>query len=228
MSRPRRAHRRRATPRGAILLRIVAALTLVGGVAGGLYVDRFHDEQAGAANASRLDAAAAAEQRMLKEHIEGWLAATADERALQTLAEQRAQSEASLAAARAAAAEREASRRGTGRTQNYGPIPASCNSFSGNKAIGCAILLSQGFGLDQMPCLDKLWTKESHWNVKSENKSSGAYGIPQAVPGDKMAEFGDDWRTNPATQIKWGLDYIKRRYTTPCNAWQHSVDSNWY
>ncbi|MDI1459905.1 lytic transglycosylase domain-containing protein [Catellatospora sp. KI3] len=228
MSRPRRARRRRATPRGSIVLRAIALLTLLGGVAGGLYVDRFHDGQTGAANAGRLDAADAAEQQMLKDHIEDWLASTADERALQALAEARARAEAALAAARAAAAENEASRRGAGRTQNYGPIPSSCGAYSGNRAIGCAVLLSEGFGLDQMPCLDKLWTRESRWTITSENKSSGAYGIPQAVPGDKMAKFGDDWRTNPVTQIKWGLDYIQRRYQNPCKAWQHSEDQGWY
>jgi len=107
-------------------------------------------------------------------------------------------------------------------------VPASCSKFSGPKAIGCAELLKAGFKLDQFPCLDKLWTRESHWNYKSYNSSSGAYGIPQAVPGKKMAEFGDDWKTNPATQIKWGLDYIKNRYGTPCKAWDHSQATGWY
>ena len=66
-----------------------------------------------------------------------------------------------------------------------------------------------------MPCLDKLWTKESGWNPKAHNNSSGAYGIPQAVPGSKMATVGDDWETSAATQIKWGLGYIEGRYDDP-------------
>jgi len=111
---------------------------------------------------------------------------------------------------------------------NAGPVPSSCSDYSGNKAIGCTLLLKAGFALDQMPCLDKLWTKESHWNEKAQNSSSGAYGIPQANPGSKMAAFGDDWRTNPATQIAWGLSYIKSRYSTPCGAWSHSQSSGWY
>jgi hypothetical protein len=111
---------------------------------------------------------------------------------------------------------------------DYGPIPSSCKDYSGNKAIGCSELLKAGFKLDQMPCLDKLWTRESHWTVSAENKSSGAYGIPQALPGSKMASVADDWKTNPATQIKWGLGYIKGRYDTPCGAWEHSESSGWY
>ncbi|ASW56682.1 hypothetical protein CIK06_24775 [Plantactinospora sp. KBS50] len=109
-----------------------------------------------------------------------------------------------------------------------GPIPESCNEYSGVKQTGCAILLDTGFDIDQMPCLDKLWTKESHWNYKASNASTGAYGIPQAVPGSKMASVADDWQTNPATQIKWGLGYIKGRYGTPCGAWSHSQSSGWY
>ncbi len=106
--------------------------------------------------------------------------------------------------------------------------PSSCKVYTGNKQIGCGLLLSAGFNIDQMPCLDKLWTKESHWNPKAENSSSGAYGIPQALPGDRMAAYGADWKTNPIPQIKWGLDYIKNRYGTPCNAWDHSQATGWY
>jgi hypothetical protein len=107
-------------------------------------------------------------------------------------------------------------------------VPTSCKEYTGNRAIGCALLLDAGFKLDQMPCLEKLWTRESNWNTRSENKSSGAYGIPQALPGDRMATYGSDWRTNPVTQIKWGLNYIKNRYKTPCGAWAHSEASGWY
>ncbi|MCY7287980.1 MAG: G5 domain-containing protein, partial [Cryobacterium sp.] len=73
-----------------------------------------------------------------------------------------------------------------------------------------------------------LWNKESGWRVNAENSSSGAYGIPQALPGSKMATAGDDWQTNPATQIQWGLGYISGRYGTPCGAWAHSSDVGWY
>ncbi|ADD40446.1 lytic transglycosylase domain-containing protein [Stackebrandtia nassauensis] len=106
-------------------------------------------------------------------------------------------------------------------------IPSSCKEFSGNKAAGCALLQEAGFGLDQMGCLEPLWDKESGWNEKASNPS-GAYGIPQALPGDKMASHGDDWQTNPDTQIRWGLDYIKGRYGDPCSAWDHSQANGWY
>ena len=119
--------------------------------------------------------------------------------------------------------QQEASRSGT-RTD----VPTSCNSYTGNRALGCALLLDAKFGLDQMPCLDKLWTRESNWTTTSENKSSGAYGIPQALPGDKMAPYGSDWRTNPKPQIEWGLSYIKGRYGSPCSAWDHSQATGWY
>ncbi|PWU46597.1 hypothetical protein DLE60_32505 [Micromonospora globispora] len=109
-----------------------------------------------------------------------------------------------------------------------GPIPTSCEEYSGNRQIGCALMLQEGFGIDQFPCLDKLWTRESGWNHKAYNESSGAYGIPQALPGSKMATVADDWKTNPATQIKWGLGYIEGRYDDPCGAWQHSESTGWY
>ena len=85
-----------------------------------------------------------------------------------------------------------------------------------------------GWGDNQYECLDSLWTKVSHWNYKSSNKSSGAHGIPQALPATKMESVGTDWRTNPVTQISWGLRYIDQRYSTPCKAWSKFKRSNWY
>lgn len=80
-----------------------------------------------------------------------------------------------------------------------------------------------GWGADQFSCLDKLWEKESGWNPYAENSSSGAYGIPQSYPGDKMGTVAPDWRTNPVTQMTWGMDYIQAVYSTPCAAWnQHN------
>ena len=80
----------------------------------------------------------------------------------------------------------------------------------------------------QFTCLDNLWTKESKWNYKARNKSSGAHGIAQALPATKMEIVGTDWRTNPVTQITWGLKYIEERYEYPCRAWSKSKRSNWY
>lgn len=99
---------------------------------------------------------------------------------------------------------------------------------SSPKDYARTVLKSKGMGNSEFQCLNKLWTKESGWNHKAENPSSGAYGIPQALPGSKMASKGSDWSTNYETQIDWGLSYISERYGTPCNAWGHSVSKNWY
>ncbi len=80
----------------------------------------------------------------------------------------------------------------------------------------------------QLVCLDSLWTRESHWGYRANNKRSGAYGIPQARPGSKMASAGIDWRTNPITQLKWGMTYIKARYGNPCKALAKSNSIGWY
>jgi len=85
-----------------------------------------------------------------------------------------------------------------------------------------------GWGNGQYECLDSLWTKESHWNYKASNRRSGAHGIPQALPATKMEVIGTDWRTNPVTQISWGLRYIDIRYDTPCKAWAKFKRSKYY
>jgi hypothetical protein len=94
--------------------------------------------------------------------------------------------------------------------------------------IAKAMLPQFGFGSDQFSCLDSLYNRESGWNVHADNPSSSAYGIPQALPGSKMSSAGSDWANDAATQIRWGLGYIKARYGTPCGAWGHSESHNWY
>lgn len=84
------------------------------------------------------------------------------------------------------------------------------------------------WGADEFTCVDKIWTQESNWQWNAENPTSGAYGIPQSLPASKLATAGDDWKTNPATQIKWGLKYIKQRYGTPCQAWAFKRGAGWY
>ncbi|WP_370247766.1 lytic transglycosylase domain-containing protein [Nocardioides sp.] len=96
------------------------------------------------------------------------------------------------------------------------------------RLIAQALLGEFGFGLDQFGCLDSLYTRESGWNPYADNPSSSAYGIPQALPGSKMASAGADWATNPVTQIRWGLGYIQDRYGSPCSAWAHSQSHGWY
>ena len=96
------------------------------------------------------------------------------------------------------------------------------------RLIAQGLLPDFGFSADQFSCLDSLWTKESGWNPAADNPTSSAFGIPQALPGEKMASAGPDWATNPATQIRWGLGYIAEVYGSPCSAWAHSQANNWY
>lgn len=96
------------------------------------------------------------------------------------------------------------------------------------QSIAHDMVLARGWGEGEFNCLVSLWNKESGWRVNASNASSGAYGIPQALPGSKMASVGADWQTNAATQITWGLGYISGRYGTPCGAWSQSQSSGWY
>jgi len=94
--------------------------------------------------------------------------------------------------------------------------------------IGYDMLPSFGYNQSsEWTCLLDLWNQESGWRWDAENPS-GAYGIPQSLPGDKMASAGADWETDPTTQIKWGLGYIQTVYGTPCGAWDHEVADGWY
>jgi hypothetical protein len=93
--------------------------------------------------------------------------------------------------------------------------------------IAKAMLRSFGWSAGQFSCLYPLWEHESGWSVTAANPD-GAYGIPQALPGAKMASAGPDWRTDAATQIRWGLEYIKAMYGSPCGAWDHAQATGWY
>ena len=100
---------------------------------------------------------------------------------------------------------------------------------TGAKYVARTIMLDEySWGDDQYSCLNRLWTKESHWNYKAHNSRSGAHGIAQALPASKMDVVGTDWRTNPVTQIRWGLRYIDSRYSTPCKAWAKFKRSKYY
>ena len=101
-------------------------------------------------------------------------------------------------------------------------------SDSDPRDIARALLPEFGFSSDQFGCLDSLYMRESGWNPTADNPTSSAYGIPQALPGSKMASAGADWATNPVTQIRWGLGYIQDRYGSPCSAWGHSQSVGWY
>ncbi|TYL51252.1 lytic transglycosylase domain-containing protein [Agromyces mariniharenae] len=102
------------------------------------------------------------------------------------------------------------------------PDPGSAQAYA------AGAVAARGWPSTEFDCLVALWSKESGWRVNAYNASSGAYGIPQALPGSKMATAGADWETNAATQIEWGLGYIQGRYAAPCGAWAHSQDVGWY
>lgn len=96
------------------------------------------------------------------------------------------------------------------------------------REIALELLPQYGWDSSQFGCLDELWVGESDWDVNATNPTSGAYGIPQALPAEKMASFGSDWRTNPVTQIEWGLWYINESYGSPCSANEFKNANNWY
>jgi hypothetical protein len=125
-------------------------------------------------------------------------------------------------AAKKAAAEKAALRRAMA---NRGYAPGTTDP----REIARQILKNKyGYGEDQFDCFNNIIMRESMWRVTATNPSSGAYGIPQALPGSKMAKAGSDWRTNPATQIIWGIDYMKDRYGSPCAAWSFKRAHGWY
>ena len=136
-----------------------------------------------------------------------------------------------LAAAQAAA---EAAAAQAAEQANEGAAPAPAvdpgagTDPAGARAVARSMMAGYGWDDSQFSCLENLWNRESGWNYQAENASSGAYGIPQALPGSKMSAVAEDWATNPATQITWGLGYISGRYGSPCSAWAHSESVGWY
>jgi hypothetical protein len=135
------------------------------------------------------------------------------------------------AAAEAAAREqaaRDAAGTPSGDTGTAPPPAGVIVDPAGAKAYARSAVARYGWGEGEFQCLLRLWERESNWRADAYNRSSGAYGIPQSLPGSKMAVAGADWRTNAATQIEWGLSYISGRYGAPCGAWAHSERVNWY
>jgi hypothetical protein len=106
-------------------------------------------------------------------------------------------------------------------------VPVDVPTPGSAKAIAYSMVKARGWSTSEYQCLVDLWNRESGWNVTAANPS-GAYGIPQALPGSKMSSAGPDWQSNARTQIAWGLGYISGRYGTPCSAWAHSNAYNWY
>jgi hypothetical protein len=139
-----------------------------------------------------------------------------------------AAADAAKAAADAAAAEAERQAAAAQAARDAQRQSVADQARNDPRAAARAILGEFGLADSQFSCLDSLWTRESNWQYSATNPSSGAYGIPQSLPASKMASAGPDYRTNPVTQIRWGLGYIQDRYGTPCNAWAHSQATGWY
>ena len=203
--------------------------------------------------AARLAAAraAAAQQAALAAEAQRVAQAVAQQAAVQAANDQRAAQaqqaaaqaqQASQAAAQAqqatqAAAQAAQAQQSTQARQSTQAQPSAQSQQSAQPTAGQSTgdpkgyarqLLSSRGEADQFGCLDSLWGRESGWQVSASNASSGAYGIPQALPGSKMASVGPDWQSNAATQIQWGLGYIDGRYGSPCAAWSHSQANGWY
>ena len=138
---------------------------------------------------------------------------------------------AAKAAAAKAAAQQAAQQQATQQQaaqQTAAPQPAASAPSGSPQQIAEQMLSQFGWSSGQFSCLQPLWALESGWNIYASNPSSGAYGIPQALPGSKMASAGPDWQSDAATQIRWGLTYIQGTYGSPCAAWSHEEADCWY
>jgi hypothetical protein len=197
-------------------------------------------QQTAGAQAAKAGAGATAGQPRLGRSLTDFEAQNSQAHAVASLrvAERaaRARARARAASARAAqqraaqlAAQRQAAASPTPATPTPATSPTTTTVASGTpQQIAMSMLGSFGWSSSQFSCLDQLWERESGWNATADNTSSGAYGIPQALPGSKMASAGPDWETSATTQIKWGLGYIKGLYGSPCGAWAHEESSGWY
>jgi hypothetical protein len=178
-----------------------------------------------AAASAATDHAMATSVHQLK--VSGAAARQAAQR--QVIARERARS---AARAKAAAARAAAARVAAARRRQAPATPAAqaqpATATGSPQQIAQGLLGSYGWPASQFSCLQPLWNAESGWNASASNPSSGAYGIPQALPGSKMASAGPDWQTSAATQIRWGLGYIRSVYGSPCAAWSHEQADGWY
>jgi colicin import membrane protein len=180
--------------------------------------------QAAAAKAATAKAAAA---KAAAARTAAAKAAAAKAAAANAAAVAKANAAAQAAAAKAAAA-KVAAAKAAAVAKAKAAAPVALNDPAGAQAYAASKLGSFGWSAGQMQCLKRLWTKESEWRTTATNASSGAYGIVQSLPAEKMATAGADYRTNYRTQINWGLDYIKERYDSPCGALNWHFAHNWY
>jgi hypothetical protein len=163
-------------------------------------------------------------EREYQNQVAGAKIAAAKRAAARAAAAKKAAEEAAArrAAARQAAVRQAAAQRAAAQ---QAPTPAASGS---PQQIAEGMLGQYGWSTSQFSCLNSLWERESGWSATAQNPGSGAYGIPQALPGSEMSGAGPDWQTDATTQIKWGLGYIQGRYGSPCGAWSHEEADGWY
>ena len=161
-----------------------------------------------------IDAAVAAEQERI----------AAEKAAAEKAAAEKAAAE--KAAAEKKAAEKKAAEQ---KAAEKAPATPKGGNRAANKELGRHLAATlYGWTGEQFTCYDNIIMRESLWDQYADNPNSSAYGIPQALPGKKMASEGADWKTNPETQIRWGLKYVKERFGTPCKAWAFKRANGWY
>jgi hypothetical protein len=174
--------------------------------------------------AARAAVAKAAAQKAAAAKAAAAKAAAAKAAAAKAAAQQAAQQQ----AAQQQAAQQQATQQPATQQQTTAQQPAASAPSGSPQQIAEQMLSQFGWSSGQFSCLQPLWALESGWNVYASNPSSGAYGIPQALPGSKMASSGPDWQSDAATQIRWGLTYIQGTYGSPCAAWSHEEADGWY
>ena len=204
-----------ATPASAAATTDVAGSTLLADVPSGTVAQAVSDNFTVQANAQQADANVAAQKAAAEAaRVAAANAATAKSNAEKAAAAKAAAIAKAKADAKAAAESAAADRTSLAETYAPGTVQALAESIIDNAT--------------QFSCFSEIVTRESGWNYTATNVSSGAYGLVQALPGSKMASAGADWRTNPATQIKWGLGYMNDRYGSPCGAWSFWQAHGWY
>jgi hypothetical protein len=177
---------------------------------------------------SRLQASVAQRQQLTAAREAAAKAAARKAAAREAAKRKAAEQAASAAAAQQAAQSAQATATATPTAEPTQPAATVSVPSGSAQQVAEQMLGSYGWSSSQFSCLQPLWALESGWSVTAENPSSGAYGIPQALPGSKMASAGADWQTDAATQIRWGLTYIQGLYGSPCGAWSHEQADGWY
>ena len=212
----------------------VTAVGSVVGVASGSVAQPNNDAEATASDATLLADIPTGEQAQVQTAS---LTQQADVQAIQADASAKKDAEAAArkaaaetAVAKKAAAEK-AAKEAKDRAETKAAASRSSSSFPVQSSYTVAQIQSMAASMvpsGQFQCFSNIVDHESSWNYRAVNASSGAYGLFQALPGSKMSSVGSDWQTNPATQIKWGLNYMDSRYGSPCEAWSFWQANHWY